>query len=243
MTIKEPIDSSILDAFDEYLFGAGKSLSASIVGGGVIYLIARARVTGDIDSITKLPDDIKPLIESFARENDIPKNWFNDNASNIASDFLKSGENSFDVLLYEGKALKLFSPAKADLLLSKICAMIDRAAGQDLDDIESLINEGFISEPDYDLSLSLFEDQLPDMDPTQRSYGTDVLEILKTQKDEFFPPSGKSPSIPVTPTYHHEVETSVCSVRGCDNKMVFRKGTSPERRAKRQCSDCFKKRS
>ncbi|SMF83650.1 DUF6036 family nucleotidyltransferase [Pseudobacteriovorax antillogorgiicola] len=240
----DPIDTTILDSFDFYLNKHDKSFTASIVGGGAIYLIARAKVTGDIDTITKIPEDIKRLSKAFALEQDIPQRWLNDNVSNLAQDFLRSGRNPFHSLVYEGSAVKLYVPYKPDLLLSKIFPMIDRPDGQDLDDISLLVKEGFISKQEFDEAITLFQRQISLMNPDEKDEAEIVVQIVENERDKLFPIPTKIPKLPITPSKEKsQTDKKICQVVGCNNPVHFRPRTDPKRRKKGYCTQCFNQRS
>ena len=59
------IDINLISLFDQHLAAAGLSYKASIIGGAAILLIANSqRATGDIDSLLKIPYEIKSEISS-----------------------------------------------------------------------------------------------------------------------------------------------------------------------------------
>ncbi len=160
MTVK--ISLHLIEKFDAFLFERNLVYAASIVGGTAILLIANSsRPTGDIDSISKIPPDIKKCIANFAVREGISPTWFNDNVSRNFFEYATHGENVFDQALYFGQALKLYAPSKTALLLSKFHPLVDRpGTTKDLDDIDSLIDAGVINKNDFQKALEDFRTRI-----------------------------------------------------------------------------------
>lgn len=175
------IDVGLLKKFDSHLADKQIEYSASIIGGTAILLIANSsRVTGDVDSLTQIPEEIKNEIADFAKKQGISANWFNDNASRNFSEFVIKGEDLFSKEVFKGRALKLYAPSIHTLLLSKIYPMLDRAAlGYDLEDIETLIVAGFVTESDMKLALEAFKTRIRFEDEhEQRKMSWDLVKVL-----------------------------------------------------------------
>lgn len=153
------VDVELLKRFDAYLVSKGLLYEASIIGGAAILLVANAaRATGDVDSLLKIPENIKMAIAQFALVEGINERWFNDNASRNFNEFVVKGENVFHEKIFEGQALTLFLPSIKTVLLSKFYPIIDRAQDpKDFLDLESLIDQGFVEAKSYDDALETFE--------------------------------------------------------------------------------------
>jgi hypothetical protein len=105
----------------------GITYHASIVGGTAIMLVANGqRPTGDIDSLQRIPDEVRIEIAAFATAHELDPKWFNDQASRNFNEFVRNGEEVFAKLVFDGKALKLYTQSIKTLLLSKIYPILDR---------------------------------------------------------------------------------------------------------------------
>lgn len=153
------IDINLISLFDQHLAAACLSYKASIIGGAAILLIANSqRATGDIDSLLKIPKEIKSEILKFARIQKIDESWFNDNASRNYAEFVMKGQEVFSSLVFRGMALQIYTPSAQTLILSKIYPMLDRAdTGKDLQDLEALVIAGAISRYDFESALASFK--------------------------------------------------------------------------------------
>ena len=62
------IDIGLIEDFDFYLRELTLTYCASIIGGAAIMLVANnQRATGDIDSLQRIPDEVRKAISSFAK--------------------------------------------------------------------------------------------------------------------------------------------------------------------------------
>ena len=156
------IDLNLISLFDQHLAAAGLSYKASIIGGAAILLIANSqRATGDIDSLLKIPNEIKSEILKFARIQKIDETWFNDNASRNYAEFVMKGQEVFSSLVFSGMALQIYTPSAQTLILSKIYPMLDRAdTGKDLQDLDALVIAGAISRYDFEAALVSFKSNI-----------------------------------------------------------------------------------
>ncbi len=70
------IDIGLIELFDDHLKSKGIFYEASIVGGSAIMLVASGhRPTGDIDSLQKIPDDVRVEIAAFATIRGLDPRW------------------------------------------------------------------------------------------------------------------------------------------------------------------------
>lgn len=148
--------------FDAHLKKRGCTYKASIVGGTAILLIANVqRSTGDIDSIRKIPQDIKEEIVSFANAQGIRDTWFNDNASRNLNEFFGKGDEYFANEVFKGNALTLYTPSTNVLILSKIYPILDRPEeAKDLDDIETLLDSGAATLEEFKYAQECFKGRI-----------------------------------------------------------------------------------
>lgn len=156
------IDIGLINLFDQHLHQKGISYSASIVGGTAIMLIAgNQRTTGDIDSLQAIPDSVRTEIFSFAVARGLEPTWFNDHASHNFSEFVRKGEDVFATLVFDGTALRLFTPSIKTLLLSKIYPMLDRPEEKkDFQDIEALVAARVVGRRELEEAIKAFEDNI-----------------------------------------------------------------------------------
>lgn len=156
------ISLPLIQKFDDFLLERKLTYTASIVGGAAILLIASSsRSTGDIDSISRIPPEIKECIASFAARERISSSWFNDNVSRNFFEYATHGENVFAQELYLGRSLKLYAPSKTALLLSKFHPLVDRpGVTKDLEDIDTLIDAGVISRDEFQKALESFKNRI-----------------------------------------------------------------------------------
>ncbi len=234
------VDGSILGEFDKFLGSQGQKFKASIVGGTAIKLLAlETRSTGDLDSLTKIPEDIKRSIREFSVNQDIPKDWFNDNVRRIAEISRVNG-NFFSRVIYEGEYLTLYSPENSILLFSKFLPMLDRPGQGDFDDIISLIESNVIGKDDYISALKEFKIRM------QSSGDLDLVEALvnelESQIDDLFQNQESSSVNQEARATLDGVNTIIHSLKckKCGNPAVFREGFLPKRFKKQYCSRCFK---
>ena len=183
------IDIGLIELFDLHLHSKSLKYQASIIGGAAIMLVANGqRPTGDLDSIVRIPDEIKAEIRAFAIIRQISEDWFNDNASRNFHEFVMKGQEVFDAVAFSGKALTLHTPSMPTLLLSKFYPILDRpAAGKDLQDIESLLVAGVVRKSDFDKALEMFKDNIR-FEPSKKtqSLSRDILKVLRKIGDGHF---------------------------------------------------------
>ncbi len=176
------IDVGLIELFDQYLYEKGISYKASIIGGVAIMLIANhQRSTGDIDSLQKIPKEVYEEIVKFAKVHQLEKNWFNDHVARNFHEFVRKGENIFETCVYDGKALKLFTPSIKTLLLSKIYPILDRPEeGKDLQDIEALIKAKVVTHNDLEAAIKAFEDNIRFEDDIElRTVSWELVSLLR----------------------------------------------------------------
>jgi hypothetical protein len=91
--------------------------------------------------------------EEFATLEGLKKNWFNERAR-VVNNYLKFGYGEDGVMeLYSGKALRLRSPSPENLLISKLCRVVDSGVrAQDVEDIVGLK----LSAKDFDSAAEHF---------------------------------------------------------------------------------------
>jgi hypothetical protein len=184
-----PIDNGIIELFDAHLNAKGMTYSASIVGGAAIMLVASGqRPTGDIDSLQRLPDEVRAEITAFATVHDLDPKWFNDHASRNFNEFVRKGEEVFAKLVFDGQALKLYTPSIKTLLLSKIYPILDRPEeGKDLQDIEALIDAKVVGRKELEEAVAAFEENIrfeDDRDHLKASWS--LAALLRSYIDETF---------------------------------------------------------
>jgi hypothetical protein len=178
----KPIDNGIIVLFDAHLNDKGITYNASIVGGAAIMLVASGqRSTGDIDSLQRIPDDVRAEIAAFATIQGLDPKWFNDHASRNFNEFVRKGEEVFAKLVFDGKALKLYTPSIKTLLLSKIYPILDRPEeGKDLQDIEALIDAKVVGRRELEDAIEAFEDNIRfEDDRDQRKAARDLAEMIR----------------------------------------------------------------
>ena len=182
------IDIGLIEEFDRYLKVRGLIYNASIVGGAAIMLVANGqRATGDIDSLQRIPDDIRHQIQSFAKEKGLAPTWFNDHVSRNFTEFVRKGDELFSQVVYEGEALKLYLPSLRTLLLSKIYPMLDRPSeGKDFQDIESLVVAKIIGRNELEAAISAFEDNIRFEDKNLQRPSWLLSKMLRDYLNEAF---------------------------------------------------------
>jgi len=135
------VTKETISAFDEFLHTREKLLEATIAGGAALQLLGVvSRLTQDVDMVQPdLTIEIRLLAMEFAQERQDLKldvSWLND----AASIFLKNLEPGWDTrteTVFDGKALKLKSLGRQDLLVSKIGSYLSRG-NIDLEDCKAL---------------------------------------------------------------------------------------------------------
>lgn len=177
-----PINIGLIQLFDAHLHEREISYSSSIIGGAAIMLIASSqRSTGDIDSLHRIPNEIVAEIVSFATIHGLDPRWFNDIASRNFHEFVRKGEDVYAKLVFDGKALKLYTPSVKTLILSKIYPILDRPEeGKDLQDIEALIEAGVVTRTDFENAISAFDDNIRfEDDRDLRKISRELISMLR----------------------------------------------------------------
>ncbi len=183
------VDIGLIELFDSHLQKKSLSYSASIIGGAAIMLVASGqRPTGDIDSLQRIPDEIRAEIIAFAIERDLEPKWFNDHASRNFQEFVRKGEEVFATLVFDGKALKLYTPSVKTLLLSKIYPILDRPEeGKDLQDIEALIEAKIVGREDFEEAVADFEASIRfENEHDQRKAARQLVSTLRLHIEQMF---------------------------------------------------------
>lgn len=127
-----------IEAFDALLDAGGLQLEAILVGGPALALLGvTARPTRDFDILApELPAVIVDAARRFAREQrrlglDLADDWLNNGPIQLR-DVLPTGWRDRVQLIFQGRALRLHSLGRLDLLKTKLYALCDR--GTDLAD-------------------------------------------------------------------------------------------------------------
>ena len=127
-----------LDAFDAFLHERGLRYEGVIVGGAALNLQGTVdRPTKDCDVLEpRPPDEVVEAARAFAalqrkRGDDLDDHWLNDGPGSLA-DVLPEGWRERVELVFDGRALRLRTLGREDLLRSKLFALCDR--GIDLAD-------------------------------------------------------------------------------------------------------------
>ncbi len=133
---------AVIEAFDRYLVARGLALDAVVVGGTALNLLGvTTRVTQDCDVLyPDLPDAIVQVARAFASEwrsagGQLRDDWLNNGPASLNRQ-LPPGWQDRVTLAFQGAALVLRTPGRADLLRSKLFALCDR--GIDLPDCIAL---------------------------------------------------------------------------------------------------------
>jgi len=187
--MKRPIDIGLIEKFDKHLKAKGLCYSASIVGGAAIMLVANEqRSTGDIDSLQRIPDEIRVEIGHFAAEHGLDATWFNDHASRNFHEFVRKGEEVYSKLVFAGDALKLFTLSIMTLLLSKIYPILDRPENpKDFQDIEDLVAAKVVGRVELEEAVGAFEDHIRfEDDRAMRKAARELSAALKKYIDDEF---------------------------------------------------------
>jgi len=131
MIIMKPTD--FIPKFDAYLAQKKLAFQGVIIGATALNLLGTVtRETMDCDVLDPtIPQDILKAATDFARLEKIPEsalkeNWFNNGPIDVAK-YLPDGWRARVVPVFQGKALKLFTLGRHDLLCSKLDALCARA--------------------------------------------------------------------------------------------------------------------
>lgn len=127
----------IIPQFDEYLENLGLNFSAIVVGGTALAIMEIIeRETQDCDVLDpNIPDQIKKAAVNFAKEISahgisLKENWLNNGPSSLIKDLPKDWKSRVQEI-YSGKALKLYSLGRPEILKAKIFAFCDRELDRD----------------------------------------------------------------------------------------------------------------
>ena len=136
------LSRAVLEAFDAFLAARDLSFEAVVIGGTALNLLGvTTRVTRDCDLLDPLlPEPIAEAARSFAREwraagADLGDDWLNNGPASLTRQ-LPFGWHSQTSVVFQGAALVLRVPGRADLLRTKLFALCDR--GLDLPDCIAL---------------------------------------------------------------------------------------------------------
>ena len=131
-----------IEAFDAWLKARLLRLEAVVIGGLALGLLGITnRQTRDFDVLhPELPEDVAQAARDFASDMRdkgvaLADDWLNNGPIQVA-DILPDGWLLRVQVAYEGKAIKLLTLGRADLLKTKLFALCDR--GTDLDDCLAL---------------------------------------------------------------------------------------------------------
>jgi hypothetical protein len=132
-----------LPLFDEFLAERGLQLEAVVIGGAALNVLGTiTRGTHDCDLMVppELPPDVSAAAREFARRRraagiDLKDDWLNSGPSSLAKELPAGWEKSLRPLL-RGRALRLHTLGRLDLLRSKLYALCDR--GTDKDDCKKM---------------------------------------------------------------------------------------------------------
>ncbi len=133
---------AVIEAFDRYLVVRGLTLDAVVIGGTALNLLGvTTRVTRDCDVLHPvLPEAIIDAARAFAAEwraagGQLRDDWLNNGPASLARQLPADWQDHIAVA-FQGAALILRTPGRADLLRSKLFALCDR--GIDLADCIAL---------------------------------------------------------------------------------------------------------
>jgi hypothetical protein len=156
----KPIE--VIEQFDLYLNQKGIFFEAIAIGGGALSIMGIiSRETQDIDILDpKIPDNVYQASVEFAKlqcisTTNLKENWLNNGPDSLKG-FLREGWYLRLETLYSGKAIKLNTLGRIDLIGTKLLAYCDR--GTDLKDCLDLnpsiveINELLPWLKNYDLN-------------------------------------------------------------------------------------------
>ena len=122
--------NSIIRAFDEYLFSKSLSFDSIIIGGAALSIMGVIdRETRDIDCLDpKIPDEILRAAENFRIENphlNLAPKWINNGPDTLVRE-LPTRWRMRIIPIFDGKAIRLSTLGRSDLLKTKLFALCDR---------------------------------------------------------------------------------------------------------------------
>lgn len=131
-----------IEAFDRHLASLGLRFEGVVIGGSALVLMGVvSRLTKDVDVlIPALPEPIANAARDFAKQqrqagNNVIDDWLNNGPMQL-SDVLPPGWRERVEPLFQGEALTFTVLGRADLLKSKLFALVDRSI--DLEDCIAL---------------------------------------------------------------------------------------------------------
>ena len=130
-----------ISEFDKYLGKLGLQFEAIIIGGAALSILnVISRMTEDIDCIDpEIPAEIKSASIEFIKSNPqfglVPEKFLNNGPITITKD-LPEGWRTRTQVIFEGEAITFLTLGRADLLKTKLDAMVHR--GRDLDDVVAM---------------------------------------------------------------------------------------------------------
>jgi hypothetical protein len=118
--------------FDRFLEKRGLQFQSTVIGGAALIVMGVVdRVTKDVDCLEPtIPDEIKAAAAEFRGVYSGPnaplrEDWLNNGPASLMQD-LPPGWEERKVLLFAGRALRLMTLGRIDLLRAKIFAFCDR---------------------------------------------------------------------------------------------------------------------
>jgi hypothetical protein len=127
----------IVQEFDSYLYGWKLQFEAVVIGGAALNLLGVvSRFTRDCDVLDpEIPAEILIASREFAAKirgegGMLRDDWFNNGPESLKRTLPQTWQRNIQ-LLYAGKALKLHTVGRADLLKSKLFALCDRGTDRD----------------------------------------------------------------------------------------------------------------
>lgn len=130
--------NNAISEFDKYLGKLGLQFEAIIIGGAALSILnVISRMTEDIDCIDpEIPSDIKSASIEFIKLNPqfglVPEKFLNNGPITIIKD-LPEGWRARTQIIFQGEAITFLTLGRADLLKTKLDAMVHR--GRDMDDV------------------------------------------------------------------------------------------------------------
>jgi len=128
---------NMVQEFDAFLHDKGLQFEAVVIGGAALNLLGViSRFTRDCDVLDpKIPDEVLKAAHEFAAKvrldgGVLRDDWFNNGPSSLKRTLPKTWQTTLQPL-YQGKALKLHTLSRADLLKTKLFAFCDRGTDRD----------------------------------------------------------------------------------------------------------------
>ncbi|OFZ53767.1 MAG: hypothetical protein A2428_09325 [Bdellovibrionales bacterium RIFOXYC1_FULL_54_43] len=129
-----------ISRFDEFLRKEKLRFEGVVIGGAALIILdVISRFTEDVDFLyPKIPEDVLAAAQAFAKQNPrlrLKENWFNNGPESLIRDLPDNWQTRLQVL-YRGRALKLSTLGRSDLLKTKLFAYCDRQ--EDIEDCIAL---------------------------------------------------------------------------------------------------------